>query len=125
MREKLKAQECLATVVELVPAALWTRVVASIIDFTPVEADAIFAAMTDPRIRIVSLTVTEGGYYLDAATGELAVGTPDIGAYAANPQAPKTVFLAKSSRRLLPGAPFRPEACRLDRNRSGVPEQDS
>jgi mannitol 2-dehydrogenase len=48
--------------------------------------------MTDPRIRIVSLTVTEGGYYIDGATGKLAVGNQEIRADAANPRTPKTFF---------------------------------
>ena len=40
------------------------------IDYLPIEDDngALIAAMADPNIRIVSLTVTESGYYLEPAT---------------------------------------------------------
>jgi mannitol 2-dehydrogenase len=48
--------------------------------------------MADPRIRIVSLTVTEGGYYIDPVTGGFDVGHPDIVHDAANPDAPRTAF---------------------------------
>lgn len=92
MRDKLIAQDCLTTVVDLDPEALSARVVGPMIGFIPVDPDAIYAALCDMRIRIVSLTVTEGGYYLDAATGALDVDHPDIQFDAANPHAPKTVF---------------------------------
>ena len=42
------------------------------------SASALLAAMADPRIRIVSLTVTEKGYCHDPATGELNEAHPDI-----------------------------------------------
>ena len=92
MREKLAAQDWLTTVVELDPHGLTARVVGSMVDFTPVEADRTIERMTDPAIRIVSLTITEGGYYVDATTGDLATAHPDIAADAATPDAPKTVF---------------------------------
>lgn len=92
MREKLQAQDWLTTVVELEPAALVARVASSMIDFLPIDPEAVYEALLDPRIRIVTLTVTEGGYYIDASTGGLAVDHPDIKMDAANPHAPKTVF---------------------------------
>ncbi len=63
--------------------------------------------MADPAIRIVSLTITEGGYYVDATTGGLDVAHPDIAADAAAPDAPRTVFgmiLAALRRRREAGA---------------------
>ncbi|GLS22383.1 mannitol 2-dehydrogenase [Labrys miyagiensis] len=92
MRENLRVQDWLTTVVELDPTALTARVACSMIDFLPIDLAAIMAALVDPRIRIVSLTITEGGYYLDAATGGLAVDHPEIRADAENPEAPKTIF---------------------------------
>jgi hypothetical protein len=53
---------------------------------------ALIAALSDPAIRIVSLTVTEGGYYLDPATGAFDPGHPDIRADAAAPDRPGTAF---------------------------------
>lgn len=47
--------------------------------------------MSDPRIRIVSLTVTEGGYYVDAS-GAFDPTHPDIVADAAHPARPATAF---------------------------------
>jgi fructuronate reductase len=51
----------------------------------PDDPEALLAAMTDPQVRIVSLTVTEKGYCHDPATGELREDHPDI---AADPQFP-------------------------------------
>ena len=44
--------------------------------------------MADPRIRIVSLTVTEKGYCHDPATGALDPRHPDIVHDLAHPDAP-------------------------------------
>jgi mannitol 2-dehydrogenase len=48
--------------------------------------------MADPAIRIVSLTVTEGGYYTDPATGGFDAAHPDIAHDAAHPDTPRTAF---------------------------------
>ncbi len=49
-----------------------SRVVGSIIDmlFAPDDPAAVIAAMADPATRIVSLTITEGGYLVNQVTGE-------------------------------------------------------
>jgi mannitol 2-dehydrogenase len=41
--------------------------------------------LADPAIRIVSMTITEGGYFIDPATGEFNSAHPDIQADAASP----------------------------------------
>lgn len=94
MRTALLAQDCLSTVIELDPAGRRARRVGAMINFVPVEPDngALIAAMTDPRVRIVSLTVTEGGYYIDPATGRFDPAAPDILHDAANPDRPVTAF---------------------------------
>ncbi len=91
-RERLQPQDWLYTVTDLDPAALSVRVVGAMIDFLPIDAQAILTALTNPAVRIVTLTVTEGGYYIDATTGGLAVTHPDILADAAAPEAPQTIF---------------------------------
>jgi len=48
--------------------------------------------MSDPGVRIVSLTVTEGGYYIDPKTGGLDTNHADIVHDAKNPSKPITVF---------------------------------
>ncbi|RKE97925.1 mannitol dehydrogenase family protein [Sulfitobacter guttiformis] len=93
-RDKLLAQDCLTTLIELAPNGKSAEVCASMIDFLPVQEGnaALIAQMTDPRIRIVSLTVTEGGYYIDAATGGFNAAHPDIVHDAAHPDRPVTAF---------------------------------
>lgn len=108
MRDKLAAQDWLTTVVELDPKGLSARVIGSMIGFAPVEPEATIAAMADPAIRIVSLTITEGGYYVDARTGGFDATHPDMAADAAAPDAPQSVFgmiLAALRRRRVAGTP--------------------
>ncbi len=109
MRAKLAAQDYLTTVVEQDASLSAARVTGSMIDFLPVgDAQAIIARLADPAIRIVSLTVTEGGYYIDPATQRFDATHPDIAADAAAPAAPSTVFgliLAGLARRRAEGTP--------------------
>lgn len=93
-REKLLGQDCLTTLIELDPSGKSAEVIGPMIDFLPIEEDneALIAQMADPAIRIVSLTVTEGGYYLDPATGAFDAAHEDIRHDAANAQTPRTAF---------------------------------
>lgn len=92
MRDALLAQDCLSTVIELDPAGKSARRIGAMTGFLPVQNDnaALIDAMTDPAIRIVSLTVTEGGYFIDPATGAFDPTAPEIAADAANPH--RTAF---------------------------------
>lgn len=114
MRERLAAQDWLTTVVELDPEGLSARVTGAMIDFLAIDTAGLIAALADPAIRIVSLTITEGGYYLDAQGG-FDAGNPEIRADAAAPEAPQTVFgilLAGLARRRAAGtAPFTVMSC--------------
>lgn len=92
MRSKLKAQDWLTTVVELDPDGFSAGICGSMVDFAEVDPKALIGTMTGPEIRIVSLTVTEGGYYVDAKTGGFDASHPDIVADSADPTHPKTVF---------------------------------
>lgn len=115
MRARLAAQDWLTTVVELDPHGLSARVVGSMIDFVPVDPAAIIARMTDPAIRIVSLTVTEGGYFVDAKTDGFDIAHPDIQADARAPGSPRTVFgliiAALAARRAAGIPPFTVLSC--------------
>jgi mannitol 2-dehydrogenase len=93
MRDALRAQDCLSTVIELDPKGKSARRIGAMTDFIAVSPDnaPLIAAMTDPAIRIVSLTVTEGGYFVDS-TGAFDPTAPDIAYDAANPATPKTAF---------------------------------
>ncbi|WP_092061305.1 mannitol dehydrogenase family protein [Poseidonocella pacifica] len=94
MRDALMAQDCLSTVIELSPEDASARIIGAMIDFVEVAPDngPLIARISDASIRIVSLTVTEGGYFVDAGTGTFDPTHPDIVADAANPGAPRTVF---------------------------------
>lgn len=92
MRDKLAAQDFLTTVVEQDNNKTAARVTAPMIDILPVgEPDVIIAKLADPEIRIVSMTITEGGYFIDAS-GKFNPAHPAIAADGQNPSAPKTVF---------------------------------
>ncbi|MCS0502798.1 mannitol dehydrogenase family protein [Ancylobacter mangrovi] len=116
MRDALKAQDCLSTVIELDPTGKRARRVGAMIDFIPVETGngALIAAMSQPEIRIVSLTVTEGGYFMDHA-GRLDTGAAEIAADAADPEAPGTAFgailAALKARRAAGIPPFTVMSC--------------
>jgi fructuronate reductase len=68
------------------------RVVGAIRDVlvAPENPDALLAALTDPGVRIVSLTVTEKGYCHNPATGKLDQSHPDIRHDLENPGAPRS-----------------------------------
>jgi mannitol 2-dehydrogenase len=107
MRTRLSSQDWLYSVVELDPERLSAAVIGSIVDFVEVDPAALVERMTDPAIRIVSLTITEGGYFVDAKTGGFDVDHPDIRADIGAPL-PRTVFgiLAEAlARRFDRGAP--------------------
>ncbi|MBL9056909.1 MAG: mannitol dehydrogenase family protein [Rhodobacteraceae bacterium] len=115
MRDALLAQDCLSTVIELDPAGKSARRIGAMVDFLSVEADnaALIAAMTRPEIRIVSLTVTEGGYFIDPATGAFDPGHPEIAADAANPHrtAFGAIIAALRARRTAGTPPFTVMSC--------------
>lgn len=94
MRDALKAQDCLSTVIELDPKGIRARRVGALIDFIEVDPSngPLIAAMCRPEIRIVSLTVTEGGYYINPATGQFDPAAPDIIADSRKPDQPVTAF---------------------------------
>jgi mannitol 2-dehydrogenase len=73
MRDALAAQDGLYTLVLRHGDGTWdARVIGSIVEylFAPDDPEAAIEKMAAPATRIVSLTVTEGGYSLDAVTGE-------------------------------------------------------
>ncbi len=116
-REKLLAQDCLTTLIELDPSGRSAEVIGSMIDYLPIEEgnEALIAKMADPAIRIVALTVTEGGYYIDPVSKGFDADHPDIIHDAANPEAPRTAFgamVAALKRRRESGAgPFTGQSC--------------
>ena len=68
MRDVMAAQDCLYTVVtKHADGASEPRIIGSMIEylFAPDDVEAVIEKMADPAVRIVSLTITEGGYSLD------------------------------------------------------------
>jgi len=81
MFDALGPQDCLYTLITKHPdGQLDYQVVGSIIEylFAPDNPDAVLAKLIDPTIRIVSLTITEGGYSFDRVTGEFDPTTPGV-----------------------------------------------
>lgn len=70
-----------------------SRVVGSVIDIIDASQDtrSLIATISDPAIRILSLTVTEKGYCHDPASGELLSDHPDIIHDLAHPETPRSV----------------------------------
>lgn len=72
MRDALLAQDGLYTLVTTSPDDVTeARVIGSIVQYlyAPDDPEAVLATLADPATRIVSLTITEGGYGVDDATG--------------------------------------------------------
>jgi mannitol 2-dehydrogenase len=93
-RQKMAAQDYLTTLIELDPSGKSAEVVGSMIDYIPVEEgnQPLIQRMASPDIRIVSLTVTEGGYFIDPSTKGFDARHPDIQFDAENPSTPRTAF---------------------------------
>lgn len=94
MGRDLAAQDFLTTVVTQEAGSSQARVTGAMIDFVPPgDTAAIIARLVDPHTRIASLTVTEGGYYIDPATQAFDPRHPDIVTDAVDRlAAPKTAF---------------------------------
>ena len=94
-RQKMAAQDYLTTLIELDPTSgTSAEVVGSMIDYVAVAEGnrPLIERMAMADIRIVSLTVTEGGYYIDPATKGFDAAHPDVVHDAANPDTPCTAF---------------------------------
>ena len=94
MRQKLAAQDYLTTLIELRPDGSSAEIIGPMVNFLPVDPDnaSLIAQIADPAIRIVSLTVTEGGYFVNPATGVFDPTHPDIEHDVSNPATPRTAF---------------------------------
>jgi mannitol 2-dehydrogenase len=94
-RDDLKEQDYLFTLFELGDSDdTEVRVIGALRDMLLAEDDAqaLIDKLASPEIRIVSLTITEGGYCIDDSSGEFMAHLPQIQHDLAHPDAPKTVF---------------------------------
>lgn len=94
IRNALKEQNCLFTVVERSAAGDRPRVIGSLLEFlyAPDDPEAVIEKMAAPACRIVSLTITEGGYYVNHGTEEFDEAHPDIVHDLAHPRTPRCSF---------------------------------
>ena len=95
MAEVMAKQDCLYTLVLKHPdGSREPRVIGSLVDylFAPEQPDEVLRVMTEPSTRIVSLTITEGGYHVNQATGDFDADAPDIRRDLAPGAVPSTAF---------------------------------
>ena len=117
MRDALVPQDCLYTVVTRSAEGDAARVIGSLkrFLFAPEQTEAVLEALAAPETRIVSLTITEGGYNFSPATGEFDGENPDVRHDLKDPAHPVSVFgfLAEAldRRRRAGSAPFTILSC--------------
>lgn len=95
MADTLKKQDCLYTLVTQHPNRnIESEIIGSISEYllavdTP---QLVIDKIADISTKIVSLTITEGGYNFNATTGDFNFENPDIQHELAHPNHPKTVY---------------------------------
>ena len=118
MRDVLSRQDNLYTLVTKAPdGQREARVIGSLVRYlyAPDDPQQVLDVLIDERTRIVSLTITEGGYNIDAVTGEFDPGHPAVRLDLDRDGPPRTVFgyltEALRQRRDLGRAPFTIMSC--------------
>ena len=117
MRAALLPQDCLYTVLERSAETESARVIGSIVNYlyAPDEPERVLARLAAPECRIVSLTITEGGYYIHDGSGTFDDNHPDIIHDLAYPQQPRCaagyLVEALERRRKAGIAPFTVMSC--------------
>ena len=103
MQSVLQKQDCLYTLVERSPEQDSARVIGSIVEYlyAPDNPQAVIDKLASAECKIVTLTITEGGYYVIEGTGGFDKDHPTIQHDLKNPEQPKGVcgFLAAALRR--------------------------
>jgi fructuronate reductase len=117
VRDQLNPQDGLYTLVVREGAEEHLRVIGAGrgVLVGPEDPAALVAAMADADVHIVTLTVTEKGYRLDPATGDLLLDDPDVAADLADIAAPRTapgfIVAALSARKAAGLKPFTVISC--------------
>jgi mannitol 2-dehydrogenase len=118
MKKVMDSQDCLYTLtVKDADGTRQARIIGSITSylFAPDNPEAVIEKMASPAIRIVSLTVTEGGYNFHHVTGEFNADNPDVVNDLQPGAAPRTTFglitAALARRRQRGLAPFTVMSC--------------
>lgn len=95
MADVLRQQDCLYTLVLKDPdGSLSASVIGSIVDYryAPEDPEGVLELLANPQTRIVSLTVTEGGYNIHHVTGEFNAENQEVLADLAPGAVPATTF---------------------------------
>lgn len=94
MREALASQNFLYTLAERSATTQTARVIGSMTGFllAPGNPEAVLEQMAAPETRILSLTITEGGYFMDEGTGEFLADHPAIQHDLQNPHQPTSTI---------------------------------
>ena len=109
--DDLKSQDCLYTVTETNPDGSRNhKLVSSIVDVIFAEHDrrSLIEDMARESTRIVTLTITEKGYFTDHATGKLLLNDPVIAHDLAHPDHPRSalgIIVAALAKRRNAGLP--------------------
>lgn len=117
VRDQLNPQDGLYTLVVRDGAAEHLRMIGAGrgVLVGPEDPAALVAAMADSEVHIVTLTVTEKGYRLDPATGDLLLDDPDVVADLVDIFAPRTapgfIVAALQARKAAGLAPFTVISC--------------
>lgn len=98
LRDALAPQDGLYVVGEFDAASERRRLVGCLksVHVAPEDPAAVIRLLADPRVKIVTLTVTEKGYTLDPDSGELSLDHPDVAWDLEHREAPRSTigFLA-------------------------------
>ncbi len=94
MRDALLPQDYLYSVLERSAEGNRAHVVGSLLNYlhAPQNMEAVLNKLASPQTRIVSLTITEGGYYINEGTGEFNATHPDIVHDLRHPAEPRCSF---------------------------------
>jgi mannitol 2-dehydrogenase len=92
MRDALREQDYLYTVLERSADVQTARIIGSIMDFSlaPEDPEAAIERLAHEDTHLVSLTITEGGYFVHEGTGEFSHDDPSIQHDVRKPNAPIT-----------------------------------
>jgi mannitol 2-dehydrogenase len=116
LHDALAAQDCLYGVLERDAGHANYRIIGSLTGhvYAPAAQREVIERMASPECKIISLTVTEGGYFLDDASGKFLAGAGAIQHDLENAGAPTTwlgYVAAAASRRMQQGLPFTLLSC--------------
>ena len=93
--DQFRSQDCLYSLT-IAPANGDTsvRVIGAQLDYllAPEQPAEVLELLTDPALRIVTLTITEGGYHVDPETGVFLTDHPDVAHDLSGDSDPRTVF---------------------------------